>query len=63
MTILYIDNKATATKSVEAYEVDRDLYQTEKDLMMLAGECMNEDVYLIRVLEDNKELFTMRNYR
>lgn len=61
MTKMIIDNKATAKRAYEAYEIDRNEYRTVQDLMLLAGECMNENVYLIRVYENDSELFTMRN--
>ena len=63
MTTMIIDNKATATKSIEKYIIDRNKYDTVKKLKELASECMNEDVYLIRVYENDKELFTFRNWR
>lgn len=70
MTIMMIDNKARCKKSYEYFEVDRNEYNSVNSLMELAYECMNEDVYLIRVCEgkgnslDNyKELFTMRNHK
>lgn len=61
MTKMVIDNKATAKRAYECYAIDRNEYRTVNDLMMLAGECMNNDVYLIRVYENDEELFTMRN--
>lgn len=63
MTTMIIDNKATSTKPCEKYIIDRNEYKTEKDLLELAGDCMNENVYLIRVYENGNELFTIRNYR
>ena len=62
MTIMTIDNKATATKPIEKYIIDRNEYPTLADLHMLAGECMNKEVYLISVEEDGKELFKTRNW-
>lgn len=61
MTKMIIDNKATAKRAYEAYKIDRNEYQTIDDLLMLAGDCMNDDVYLIRVYENDVELFTVRN--
>ncbi len=63
MTKMIIDNKASVKPSYEAYEIDRNEYRTIDDLMFLAGECMNDNVYLIRVYENDEELFTMRNSR
>ena len=63
MTTMIIDNKANAIKSIEVYEIDRYEYQTIADLEELAFDCLNEEVYLIRMFENGKELFTMRNYR
>lgn len=63
MTTMTIDNKATARKPFEHYIIDRNEYPTMQDLMFLVGECMNRDVYLIRVEENGNELFTIRNYR
>lgn len=63
MTTMYIDNKATAKKAIELYEIDRNEYQTIDDLRNLAWDCMNNNVYLIRVFENNNELFTIRNNR
>lgn len=63
MTTMYIDNKATAKKAIELYEIDRNEYPTIDDLRNLAWDCMNNNVYLIRVFENNNELFTIRNNR
>ena len=63
MTTMIIDNKATSNKAYESYTVDRNEYPTVEDLKDLAYECMNKEVYLIRVFEDNNELFTIRNYQ
>lgn len=63
MTTMYIDNKATAKKATEYYIIDESIYETENKLKELATDCMNEEVYLIRVYKNDKELFTLRNYR
>lgn len=63
MTTMIIDNKATAKKAYESYTIDEEIYYNEEKLKELAADCMNEEVYLIRVYKDNKELFTMRNYK
>lgn len=57
MTTMEIANKARCAKRYERYVIDRNEYPTIQDLRMLAGECMNDDVYLIRVYENNEELF------
>ena len=61
MTKMIIDNKATAEKKYECYDIDRSEYPTVDDLRMLARDCMNDEVYLIRVYENETELFTIRN--
>lgn len=61
MTKIVIDNKAFVKPAYECYRIDRNEYRTVNDLMMLAGECVNKDVYLIRVYENDEELFTMKN--
>lgn len=61
MTTMIIDNKATAKKSIEKYIIDTNEYQTLDSLMELAADCMNEEVYLIRVYKDDEELFTFRS--
>lgn len=61
MTKMIIDNKATAEKKYECYDIDRNEYPTVDDLRMLARDCMNDEVYLIRVYENETELFTIRN--
>ena len=61
MTKMIIDNKATAEKKYECYDIDRNEYPTVDDLRMLAYDCMNDEVYLIRVYENETELFTIRN--
>jgi hypothetical protein len=61
MTKMIIDNKATAEKKYECYDIDRNEYPTVDDLTMLAQDCMNDEVYLIRVYENETELFTIRN--
>lgn len=63
MTTMIIDNKATAKRSYESYTLDENIYNTEEKLKEIAFECMNKEVYLIRVYKDNKELFTIRNYQ
>lgn len=60
-TTMYIDYKAGSKKSYELYEIDRNEYPSNDDLRSLAFECMNNSVYLIRVFENNNELFTIRN--
>lgn len=62
MTTMYIDNKANVNPTVENYIVDRSEYSTIQDLYTLANDCMNDNVYLIRMSEDGKELFTVRNH-
>ena len=61
MTKMIIDNKATTKKKYECYDIDRNEYPTVEDLKSLAEYCMNNDVYLIRVYENETELFTIRN--
>lgn len=61
MTKMIIDNKATAQKKYECYVIDRNEYPTVEDLKSLAEDCMNNEVYLIRVYENETELFTLRN--
>ena len=61
MTKMIIDNKATAQKKYECYDIDRNEYPTIEDLKLLAEDCMNDEVYLIRVYENETELFTIRN--
>lgn len=63
MTTMIIDNKATAKKSIEVYTIDREEYPTIEDLRNLVFECMNEEAYMIRVLENDVELFAVRNYK
>ena len=61
MTTMYIDNKAAAKHSIEIYAIDRNEYKTAEELKELAYDCMSKDVYLIRVFENDTELFTIRN--
>ena len=61
MTKMIIDNKATAKIKYECYDIDRNEYPTVEDLKQLARDCMNNEVYLIRVYENETELFTIRN--
>ena len=61
MTKMIIDNKATAQKKYECYDIDRNEYTNVEDLKLLAQDCMNDEVYLIRVYENETELFTIRN--
>lgn len=61
MTKMIIDKKAGCGAD-EAYEIDRSIYQTIEELKVVAFECMNKDVYLVRVFEDDVELFTLRNH-
>lgn len=61
MTTMIIDNKATAKKSYEYYCIDRKEYPTEKDLEMLAYECMNDDVYSITICIDAVTLMKITN--
>ena len=58
---MIIDNKATVREKYECYEIDRNEYVTVDDLKSLAADCMNDNVYLIRVYENGTELFTLRN--
>ena len=61
MTKMIIDNKATAKKKYECYDIDINQYPNVEDLISLAEDCMNDEVYLIRVYENETELFTIRN--
>ena len=61
MTKMIIDNKATTKKKYECYDIDSIEYLTVDDFKSLAEYCMNNDVYLIRVYENETELFTIRN--
>ena len=61
MTKMIIDNKATAQKKYECYDIDRNEYPTVEDLKSLAEDCINDEVYLITVYENETELFTIRN--
>ena len=61
MTTMTIDNKAFIKPAYEYFKIDRTEYKTIDDLLALACECMNEDVYLIRVYENDEEVFTVRN--
>ena len=62
-TIMIIDNKATAEKPYEVYEIDRYEYQTIENLRELVGDCMNKEVYSIKIMEDDNELMMVRNWR
>ena len=61
MTTMIIDNKATAKKPIEKYIIDRNEYPTKESLYMLAGECMNKEVYLIKIYENDNLIITARN--
>lgn len=58
---MYIDYKAGVNKKYQLFELDRNEYPTIDDLKLIALDCMNNEVYLIRVFENNNELFTIRN--
>ena len=53
--------KQLQRKKYECYDIDRNEYPTVEDLKSLAEDCMNNEVYLIRVYENETELFTIRN--
>lgn len=61
VTKMIIDNKATTQKKYECYDIDRNVYPTVEDLKLLAEDCINNEVYLIKVYENETELFTIRN--
>lgn len=61
MTKMIIDNRATATKRYEAYEIDRNEYPTYENLATLAYECMNKDVYSVTIFDDEKEIMKLVN--
>jgi hypothetical protein len=61
MTKIIIDNRATAKKAYEAYEIDRNEYKTQEELQELVYECLNENVYSITVTENGKEIIKVLN--
>lgn len=61
MTKMIIDNRASATKRYEAYEIDRNEYPTNDDLVELAHDCMNADVYAITILVNEEVLMKLTN--
>ena len=61
MTKMIIDNRATAAKKYEAYEIDRNEYPTNDSLLELAYECMNEDVYSITIYVNEEILIKLTN--
>ena len=61
MTKMIIDNRATAAKRYEAYEVDRNEYPTNESLAELAYDCMNEDVYSITIYVNEEVLMKPTN--
>lgn len=61
MTKMIIDNRATATKRYEAYEIDRSEYPTIEDLERVAYECMNKDVYSIAIYVDEEMIMKLTN--
>ena len=61
MTKMIIDNRATAIKRYEAYEIDRSEYPTNDDLVELAHDCMNEDVYAITILVNEEVIMKLTN--
>ena len=63
MTKMIIDNKATAKRAYEVYEIDTNIYDSENKLRELVGDCMNKEVYMITIMKDNETLFTVRNYQ
>lgn len=61
MTKMIIDNRATAAKKYEAYEIDRNEYPTNDSLLEIAYECMNEDVYSITIYVNEEILMKLTN--
>ena len=60
-TTMIIDNRATAKKAYEAYEIDRNEWKTMSDLENLVADCMNKEVYKITVYEGKKEIICELN--
>lgn len=61
MTKMIIDNRATAKRPYEVYEIDRNEYKTEYELLQVAVECFNNDVYSITIIENEKEIIKVLN--
>lgn len=61
MTKMIIDNRATAKRPYEAYEIDRNEYKTIEDLVNVVYECLNDDVYCITVIENDVEIIKVLN--
>lgn len=61
MTKMIIDNRATAKKPYEAYEIDRNEYPTIDDIYEVITDCLNSDVYSITVTENGKEIIKVIN--
>lgn len=45
----------------ESYKIDRRIYRTYEDLLEAADDCMNENVFMITVTVDGKEI--IRKYQ
>ena len=61
MTTMLIDNKANVKPAYEYFSIDTNEYRTLEDLKALAVDCMNENVYLIKVFYGDTKLFEIRN--
>ena len=61
MTKMIIDNRATATKRYESYEIDRNEYPTNDDLTELAYDCMNKDVYSVTIYVNEEMIMKLTN--
>ena len=60
---MIIDNKAGRGKSYENYKIDRNIYRTVEELNELVSECMNENVFMITVTANGKEIIREYNDR
>ena len=58
MTKMRIDYKASTGKADKCYIVDRDEWP---DLWELTNECMTDDVYLIEIVVDGRQVIKARN--
>lgn len=61
MTRMIIDNRATAKRRYEGYDIDRKEYATMQDLADLVDECMNKDVYKISIEIDGYIVYEKLN--
>ena len=61
MTNLVIDNKAGHGKVYESYSIDRRIYKTVESLKDLVNECMNDNVFMITVTVNGREIIRAYN--